>query len=315
MDERQIRALIERLRSLHVEVRDITEQLASLGIQIPPIVDSQRIDDLSDRLTQLADQQAIHFALTRIDFDDSYYAFVRAIDGDTIVVEPPKQLRQWMKDVHIRLYGLETPELWEELGQEYRQHLEELCSIDARGRLMIVWERERPGTQYEGFPLSTFERGIGHVFFRSAGRRYYYVNALMHLLKYSSLHRDGRNLLRGAHAIRDIDLRIPYSGRCATQLDPAYGEPSATFRQISEMGPPVCLLSYPKLPSLDPRDDNFDAQVLGTIRNAWDSGCPFQPELLRQSESLIHSVMNQRASPFDIPLTLISIWATERHAG
>jgi hypothetical protein len=40
----------------------------------------------------------------------------------------------------VRLYGLETPELWEELGPQYQRHLEELCSVDGRGRLMIVWE-------------------------------------------------------------------------------------------------------------------------------------------------------------------------------
>jgi hypothetical protein len=147
-------------------------------------------------------------ALARLDFDDDYYTFLRAIDGDTIVVEPPRALSRWMNDIHVRLYGLETPELWEERGIEYRGYLEELCKIDARGRLMIVWERERLGTNYGGFPLTNFERGIGHIFFRGNGRVHYYVNGLMHLLKYSSLKRAGRTLLRGWRLIRDLDLML-----------------------------------------------------------------------------------------------------------
>ena len=202
MDEGQIKALIKRLHRSMRRRRRIEEQLASLGIETRPIIDPEQMADLSERLKRLEEQQAVYHALARIDFDDDFYVFVRAIDGDTIVVEPPRQLQRWMKDVHIRLYGLETPELWEELGQQYQRHLEELCSIDANGRLMIVWERERRGTNYEGFPQSSFEhRGIGHVFFRGPNGRYYYVNGLMHLLKYTSLHRDGRNLLRGRRAV------------------------------------------------------------------------------------------------------------------
>ena len=98
-------------------------------------------------------------ALARVNFGDGIYEFVRAIDGDTIVVLPPQELRAWIKDIHVRLYGIETPELWEELGKDYRNHLEDLCAKDGLSQLFIVWERERPGTTYGGFPLTSF--GLG----------------------------------------------------------------------------------------------------------------------------------------------------------
>jgi len=309
--DQRIGELIERLHRLRGEVRDIEQLLASLGLEVPGLMDPVRLVELVERLEQIRQAERVYHALARVDFNDDYYVFIRAIDGDTIVVEPPQELRRWIKDVHVRLYGLETPELWEELGPQYQRHLEELCSVDGRGRLMIVWERERLGTNYEGFPLTSFERGIGHVFFRGPEGRFLYVNGLMHLLKYSSVERAGKNLLRGRSRLRDTDVRLPWRDRCATPLEVPEAC-SDTFRMVAGLGPPICLLTYPRLPSLDPRDPSFHEKIAAVIREAWSFSCPFQGGRRQHDEALMEDTKSLRVSPFDVPLTLTSMWALEQ---
>lgn len=310
--EQQVGELLERLRRLREEAREIEELLASLGLELPALMDPDRLDQIAVSLERIRQAERVYSALARVDFDDDYYPFVRAIDGDTIVVEPPRELRRQIKDIHVRLYGLETPELWEALGPRYKRHLEELCSVDALGRLMIVWERERLGTNYEGTPLTNFERGIGHVFFRNSADRFLYVNGLMHLLKYSSLERAGKNLLRGRTRLRSADIHLPWTGRCATPLEVTDGS-SLTFRTVAELGPPVCLLTYPCLPSLDPRDPGFYEKITAAVREAWTFRCPFQRYLLEHDELLAEDIKSLRVSPFDLPLTLTSMWAMKQH--
>lgn len=228
--------------------------------------------------------------LARLDFGDDYYRFIRAIDGDTIVVAPPAPLLKWMKDIHVRLYGLETPELWTQHGPKYRDHLEELCAVDASRRLMIVWERERPSTNCGGFPLATFERGIGHVFYREANGRYIYVNGLMHLLKHSSLDRDGKNLLRGRRHM-ELPITLPWSGRCPSWQCRTENS-SNTLRTILRLGPPACLVTYAHIPSLDPRDPNFVENVCSIFRDNWKFGCPLEGVLLGRHDALVEKVQN-----------------------
>ena len=312
--DQRIGELLERLHRLRGEARDIEQLLASLGLEVPGLMNPGRLEELVERLEQIRQAEQVYHALARVDFDDDYYVFVRAIDGDTIVVEPPRELRRWIKDVHVRLYGLETPELWEELGPQYQRHLEELCSVDGGRRLMIVWERERLGTNYEGFPLTSFERGIGHVFFRGPEGRYLYVNGLMHLLKYSSVERAGKSLLRGRSRLPNTDVRLPWRGRCATPFEVSEAC-SDTFRIVAELGPPICLLTYPRLPSLDPRDPGFHEKIAAAIHEAWSFGCPFQGGRRRHDEDLMEDTKMLRVSPFDVPLTLTSLWAMEQYEG
>lgn len=305
----EIRELLLRLRRLQDEARHIEQTLAALGLNLAPgLIDGKQVRSISERLEAF---EEIQHALSRVDFGDDYYRFIRAIDGDTIVVEPPQQLRRWMKDVHVRLYGLETPELFQELGPQYKTHLEELCSIDAGQRLMIVWERERLRTNYEGFPLATFERGIGHVFFREAGSSaYIYVNGLMHLLRFSSLQREGRSLLRGRRVMGDLNMTLAWQGPCPTpiaQQDDRSHSP--TMSSILGLRPPACLLRYNRLPNLDPRDDLFPTAIYTWLREAWVSECPVTEELKRCSEQIRDDLVRLKASPFDLPLTQISMWA------
>ncbi len=105
---------------------------------------------------------------------------------------------------------MDAPEPGEEGAEYYTELLKNLCLIDG-GALSIVWERERRGTEYEGFPLSSFERGIGNVFVDLAERddQVLYVNAFLASFPGISLVRDGKQLLRGSRAlIRSTIFRL-----------------------------------------------------------------------------------------------------------
>jgi hypothetical protein len=311
MRSEQLREAIERLETILHESERLAQLLNTLEFDAQPVLRTAKLLRLLEALRKLRNAEQVHLALAQVDFQDDHYSFIRAIDGDTIVVAPPAQLQRWMKDIHIRLYGLETPELWEGAGEQYRQHLEQLCSDDGSGRLMIVWERKRKGTDYEGFPLSSFERGIGHVFFSDRRGGFYYVNALMHLLRFSSLKRDDRLLLRGRHHLDDIPL--PWTGACATPLELDGERVSETFREAQSLHPPVCLLRYSKLPTLDPRDPRFAEVLTDALIGGWNHGCPFSAPLVEQGKRFLKHAVNQRLSPFDLPLLLISRWAAEHH--
>lgn len=312
MTEESLRKLIVRLQKLGEDAVEIQHALRTEGIPTSNIVNTEELSGTLKVLNELLRELEVRSALARVNFKDDYYAFVRAIDGDTIVVEPPEQLRDWMKDIHVRLYGLETPEMSEELGSEYQKHLEELCAIDGKNRLMIVWERERVGTGYAGFPLASFERGIGHVFFQISSSRYLYVNGLMHLLKYSSLFRAGKNLLRGRRYLNDMDLASPWHGPCATDLKLGTGVVSPTMQQIITMRPPVCLISYPSLPNLDAHDERFPDKLMNALQRDWETQhCPFGEGLVRNSQHLLSHVVGRNASSFDVPLTYLSQWAAQ----
>jgi hypothetical protein len=311
MDRSQIEALLHRLNALGSEALEIEELLASSGLDDRQIVNHAAIRANIVALEELLRREVVDQAAARVDFRDDRYRFIRAIDGDTIVVEPPDILREYIKDVHVRLYGLETPERWEELGEQYREHLHELCAIDAGGRLSIVWERERAGNTYGGFPLTSFERGIGHVFFEGPGGRFLYVNGIMNMLRHSSIERKGKSLLRGRHRTRDFEL--PWAGACPNWdgIRPA-GE-SNTLSSVLGLSPPACLVSFTRLPMLDPREPSFAGNILESLKASWHFGCPFEDTLLRSCDALHEKLRLQQASPFDVPLRFAHEWAVANY--
>src|SRR5258708_389050 len=95
--------LLERLHAVQREIRDIEQLLASLGLGFPGLFNAEGRERLVADLNRLRDAEQFFHALAEVNFADDAYRFVRAIDGDTIVVEPPRQLARWLKDVHVRL--------------------------------------------------------------------------------------------------------------------------------------------------------------------------------------------------------------------
>jgi len=307
----QLKDLISRLRNLYEEASSIESQLSKFGMQATQNRDPfPLLQELKDRIRQLELQNDEKIsACSRINFKDDHYTFINAIDGDTIVVAPPRELRYCMNDIHVRLYGIETPERNEPGGKEYQGHLENLCAIDAKRTLQIVWERERVGTAYEGFPKSSFERCVGHVFFNGPHGRYYYVNGLMHLLEGSSLFRKQKNLLFGSKMVEKLDLNTNDGARRLTYYSLDHLPHSTTFDRMMSLFPPECLLLYRRIPSLDLRDYNAPELILDALKESWAGDCPFQLSLLRNCNKMLKHVSKRKSSAFDLPLAILSKWA------
>lgn len=199
-------ATYQKIERLCAEIRRLQQELSYLLAQD---AFEARGADIQHSLEQILTEaqrkaeQEISLALQRINLRDDRYRFLRAIDGDTIEVDPPGELREWMRDVHVRLYGIDAPERGEEGAQYYTDLLRGICGID-EGKLSIVWERERRGTEYAGFPLSSFERGIGNIFVDIPERseQVLYVNALLASCPQISLTRGGKPLLRGSRVMQ-----------------------------------------------------------------------------------------------------------------
>jgi hypothetical protein len=242
-----------------------------------------------------------------VDLKDGMYRFLRAVDGDTLVVLPPPELKGWLMDIHVRLYGLETPELWAPHGREYRDYLQQLCEIDAKSSLYVLWERRSLRDRYSGFPRSSFQRGIGHVFLPSPGGQFVYVNGVMHLLPLSSFTRNKRSLLRGGAMVPALPRHLaPTECARTLRLDPAATSP--TMSRLLGMSPPRCLITFDRLPTLDPRMPEFvaNAKELHSHRPA----CPIS-YWLRETHSpqFYRNLVDQKLSAFDAVLRALRVWS------
>ena len=110
---------LEKIRSLLIQIDQLTQDLEGLlsehGL-------SELADEIRRRLTLIREEAErltwddFLQALARVNFEDREYRLLRVNDGDTLEVLPPDELKSWMRDVHIRLYGVDAPESSTELG-------------------------------------------------------------------------------------------------------------------------------------------------------------------------------------------------------
>jgi len=199
------RHTLEEIRSILAQIEQLRRRLNQLleQNQLPGLTDEIR--RTLDHVEEQATEQAAHefwAALARVNFEDRDYRLMRVIDGDTLEVRPPEELMRWMRDVHIRLYGVDTPESNTELGPTYTAILEKLCRLN-EGRLHVVWERERRGTEYAGYPTSSFERGIGNLFVDIGDDFLLYINAILASLPDVQIERSKKGLVRAARHLRE----------------------------------------------------------------------------------------------------------------
>lgn len=177
MDRRTLEEIQHILRQID-ELRQNLDQILNQN-ELPGLTEpiEGKLKEIDERARQQATQQ-FWAALARVNFEDKDYRLMRVIDGDTLEVRPPEELMRWMRDVHIRLYGVDAPESNTDLGPIYTAILEKLCQLND-GRLHVVWERERRGTEYGGYPTTSFERGIANLFLDVGDGFFLYVNAVL----------------------------------------------------------------------------------------------------------------------------------------
>lgn len=199
------RQTFDEIKSILSQIEEFRKRLDQLLSEngLPGMTGSVEgtLDQIREESAKKAAEE-FQAALARINFEDKDYRLLRVIDGDTLEVRPPQELTRWMRDVHIRLYGVDAPESNAELGPVYTEILEKLCRID-EGRLHILWERERQGTEYAGFPTTSFERGIANVFVHIGEEKLLYLNAVLASLPDVEIERGTKRLIRAARHVRD----------------------------------------------------------------------------------------------------------------
>jgi hypothetical protein len=316
------------IEQLCVEIANLQERLAEILAQqqdFPPDgahLIRRATEQVIEEARRRADQ-TLRMALARINFRDDRYRFLRAIDGDTLEVAPPRELSEWMRDIHVRLYGVDTPERGQERASFYTELLESLCTID-RGAISVIWERERRGTEYAGFPLSSFERGIGNVFVElpDTDGRVLYVNAFLASFPDVQLVRDDKPLLRGARILRAFEDEWPHFlwhrnwwpyphwfwrrfRRISFDLDPASVSELREFACSLGRECPRCLpWVLPRSAFADPDGHSLALreQLAGLLRECGCPGCRRLGEFF-EADLPLH-LEKERVSVYDVLLLL-----------
>lgn len=327
MDRRTLEEIQDILRQID-ELRQRLDQLLEQS-ELPGLTEPIRgtLEEIDGRARQQADQQ-FWAALARVNFEDRDYRLIRVIDGDTLEVRPPEELMRWMRDVHIRLYGVDAPESNTELGPIYTEILEKLCQLND-GRLHVVWERERRGTEYGGFPTSSFERGIANLFVDIGDGFFLYVNAILASLPDMQIERNMRALIRAARHLREwphplwrhwhrhwpFDRPWPWPPYPAQRmLDYLRSRESSDLRARLHPGGryhPGFVWALPKPMVLRP-PDGPDAMraMLSEWREVCD--CPICDEVAHE---FVHRwprlLEREDATPFDLLLLLAYAWGHE----
>jgi micrococcal nuclease len=101
---------------------------------------------------------------------------VRVIDGDTLVVDLDLGLRTWVRDVHLRLLGINCPELPTVAGREARQAtMSWLSSVSEFGTFYVITDKDRTekygrwlatvysDASFTGEPLNHWLVSAGHA--------------------------------------------------------------------------------------------------------------------------------------------------------
>lgn len=98
----------EKIISVIKKIQDLIAELNDLlrNENLKEII--QSLNGEINRLIENVEEDIIFF-YSRINFSDRGYKLQRVIDGDTIIVDPPPKLNDYMKDIRVRLYGIDTP--------------------------------------------------------------------------------------------------------------------------------------------------------------------------------------------------------------
>lgn len=327
MDRKTLAEVIGILEQIE-ELRERLDELLAEN-ELPGLTDEIRrsLEHIDQRTREQAAQQFLA-ALARVNFEDRDYRLLRVIDGDTLEVHPPEELIRWMRDVHIRLYGVDAPESNTELGSTYTAILEKLCQLND-GRLHVVWERAREGTEYGGFPTTSFERGIGNLFVDIGDGFFLYINAILASLPDVQIERRTKGFIRAARHLREWPHPLwhhwhrhwpfhrpwpwhPYPAR--HMLDYLTSRDLSDLRMRLHPGRryhPGFVWALPKQMVLHPTDG---PDAIHEMFKEWREvcGCPICEEVANELLDRWPMLLEREdATPFDLLLLLAYAWGHE----
>jgi hypothetical protein len=297
--------------------------------ELPGLTDEIRgvLDRIQERATSKAAEE-FRADLARVNFEDQDYKLMRVIDGDTLEVHPPDELTRWMRDVHIRLYGVDAPESNTEHGPTYTAILERLCRLND-GRLHVVWERERQRTEYAGFPTASFERGVGSLFVDIGNGCFLYVNALLASLPDVRIERQTRGFIRAARHLKRWPHPLWHHWHRHWPFDPVGPRPPYPTHRLLEYLTTVDVadlrgwLSPPRrfdsgfvwvLPKETVLRPNEGLDAISRLLREWlrFARCPICSEIAGELAARWPILLEREdATPFDLLLLLAYAWGHE----
>ncbi|KKL28982.1 hypothetical protein LCGC14_2369690 [marine sediment metagenome] len=299
----------EKIRSVITKIKELIAELNDLlrNENLKEIIQSLNRD--ISRLIEKADEDLIFF-YSRINFSDRGYKLQRVIDGDTIIVDPPPKYLD-MKDIRVRLYGIDTPELRFKKGKLFKDFLIALFKELDYKKIIIFWDREKENTYYEGFPTSSFEREVGNVFIE-IDNNFLYLNGLLLMYPDVSSNINNKDLIKGRKYIKDIVEPFNHYIKCNCNSEFLNGVKEISYRFFEEYELinwiPLCLIYFNKNILKELRTSS---KVIfeGMINSLKEFRCPFfYLSDIMELKEILKKIESNKINPFDLILLAAENW-------
>lgn len=299
----KILSVIKKIQELITELNDILrnenlkEIIQSLNGEINRLIENVKED--------------ITVFYSRINFSDRGYKLQRVIDGDTIIVDPPPKWKDDMKDIRVRLYGIDTPELSSKKGELFKGFLIALFEELDYKKIIIFWDREKENTYYEGFPTSSFEREVGNVFIE-IDNKFFYLNALLLMYPDVSSNINIKDLIKGRKYVKDIIEPFNHYIKCSCKSEFLNGVKEISYKFFEEYELinwiPLCLIYFNKNILKELRISS-KAIFEDIIKSLKEFRCPFYylSDVLERIE-ILKKIESNKINPFDLILLAAENW-------
>ena len=299
----KIKSAIKKIQELIAELNDLLR-----NENLKEII--QSLDGEINRLIEKIDEEIIVF-YSRINFSDRGYELKRVIDGDTIIVDPPPKLNDCMKDIRVRLYGIDTPELRFKKGKLFKDFLIALFKELDYKKIIIFWDREKENTYYEGFPTSSFEREVGNIFIE-IDNKFLYLNAILLMYPDVSSNINNKDLIKGRKYISDIIEPFNHYIKCSCNSEFLNGIKEISYKFFEEYKlinwMPLCLIYFNKNIL---KESRTSSKVIfeEIIKSLKEFRCPFYylSEALELKE-ILKKIESNKINPFDLILLAAENW-------
>jgi len=296
-------SVIKKIQELIAELNDLLRNK-----NLEEII--QSLHGETNRLIENIEENIIAF-YSRINFSDRGYELKRVIDGDTIIVDPPPGLNDYMKDIRVRLYGIDTPELRFKKGKLFKDFLMALFEELDYKKIIIFWDREKENTYYEGFPTSSFEREVGNVFIEIENK-FLYLNALLLLYTDVSSNINNKDLIKGRKHINDIIEPFNHYFKCSCNSEFLNGVKEISYKFFEEYELinwiPLCLIFFNKniLNELRTPSKVIFEEIIKSVK---EFRCPFYylSNALELKE-VLKRIESNKINPFDLILLAAENW-------
>lgn len=303
--------------SRYEEIKSIIEKIEQLLVELEKLLRNPNlkeiIQSLQGEINRLINdvEQEITVFYSRINYSDSGYKLQRIIDGDTIVVDPPQKYIEDMKDIRVRLYGIDAPEQRFKKGKLNKEFLTNLFRELDYSKIIIIWDREKENTNYEGYPRISFEREVGNVFIE-INNKFLYLNALLLMYPDISSTKGDKDYIRGRKYIQDIVEPFNHYIKCSCNSDLSLDLKDILKRLYADYDLinwiPLCLIYFNKNIITESRTSSkiIFKEIIKSLK---EYRCPFYylSDVLEWRD-ILDNIERNVINPFDLILLAAENW-------